>query len=803
MAVSNQMPVVPDPSKFDRRSGTKIEQVIFNYRVVLLLLCVALTAGLGYLASRLDVNASFEKMIPQGHEFVQNYNDHRTALRGLGNSIRVVVANDNGDIYSDEYLGHLRDINDRIFLMQGVDRAFMKSLWMPSVRWLEITEQGFDGGPVMPASYNGSDESIRDLRRNIIRSGVVGSLVANDHRSSMLTVPLLDRDNEGRPLDYKRLSDDLETLRSEYAAQGISLHVTGFAKLAGDMIEGLMQVLLYFLAAAFIVTVIIFLYTRCIRSTLLVSICSLIAVTWQLGIMKLMGFVLDPFSILVPFLIYAIGVSHGAQKMNGIMQDVGRGTHKYVAARYTFRRLFMAGLTALLADAVGFAVLSVIDIPAIRDLAIQASIGVAVLIFTNLLLLPVLLSYTGVSSVAARRSLRATGDSGVIRFLVSLSTPRRSVIVLSLAGVLSVFGLIVAQNLQIGDLDKGAPELRPDSVYNLDNDFITSNYRLSSDQFAVIVSTPIDGIRSYETLIEIDRLEQRIAALPGVQTTSSVASLARPITSAGFEGNIKWTTINRDRTVVTDAVDNVYTANPELVNETRSVAPLIAFLADHKAETLRSVVEVVEEFAAEHNTETRQFLLAAGNAGIEAATNQTVARANYFMLLLVYIAVALLCWITFRSWRAVVVAIVPLMVTSILAEALMVGLGIGLKVATLPVVALGVGIGVDYALYLLTVYLAHMRNGESVADSYRGALLFTGKVVALIGVTLSAAVITWAGSPIKFQADMGLLLAFMFMWNMVGALTIIPALARFLLRPEAPAGANHPADTPASQQGAA
>ena len=114
------------------------------------------------------------------------------------------------------------------------------------------------------------------------------------------------------------------------------------------------------------------------------------------------GFELDPYSILVPFLVFAIGVSHGAQKMNGIMQDIGRGTHKLVAARYTFRRLFLAGLTALLADAVGFAVLMVIDIPVIRELALTASIGVAVLIFTNLLLLPVLLSYTGVSAKAAR-----------------------------------------------------------------------------------------------------------------------------------------------------------------------------------------------------------------------------------------------------------------------------------------------------------------------------------------------------------------------------------------------------------------
>ena len=186
-------------------------------------------------------------------------------------------------------------------------------------------------------------------------------------------------------------------------------------------------------------------------------------------------------------------------------------------------------------------------------------------------------------------------------------------------------------------------------------------------------------------------------------------------------------------------------------------------------------------FAEAHSVEGRGFLLAAGSAGIEAATNQVVARANRAMLLYVYAAVAVLCFVAFRSWRAVVVALVPLALTSILCEALMATLGIGVKVATLPVIALGVGIGVDYALYLLSVQLSEQRAGKSLAEAYRTAVRFTGRLVALVGLTLARGVITWAWSPIKFQADMGILLTFMFLWNMLGALILIPALSSFLL----------------------
>jgi len=778
------MPVVSSREHFDNRSGKLLERVIFNNRLWVVLAALVVTVLLGFAASRLELNASFEKMMPVSHSFVKNYREHADSLGGLGNSVRIVVENTTGDIYDPAYLEVLRRINDQVFLIRGVDRSFMKSLWMPVVRWTEITEEGYKGGPVMPVGYDGSQSSLDALKFNVTRSGIVGSLVASDQKSAMIFVPLVEIDAEtGKGIDYRAFRDELSKIR-EFEKDGVRVHIIGFAQLIGDLIHGMIEVFAYFLYAMLIVSAFIYLYTRCVRSTLIVISCSLAAVVWQLGLMQLVGLVLDPYSVLVPFLIFAIGVSHGAQKMNGIMEDIGRGTHRYVAARYTFRRLFVAGLTAILCDAIGFAVLMVIDIPVIQSLAVSASIGVAVLALTNLILLPILLSYTGVSPAAAARKAQSMGrQSRVADYLVRFTERKWAVRALVATAILTLGGGVVAMNLKIGDLDPGAPELRPESTYNRDNGYITGHYELSSDQLAVIVTTPENGLIKFETLLEMDRLEEQLRDLPGVQTTVSAASLARLYTAASFEGAEKWITLNRDEFVVGDALNYVFDSNPELLNGARSVAPVITYLSDHKAETLERVVKTAEAFAAEHNTDERRFLLAAGNAGIEAATNMAVRDANRTMLLYVYAAVVLMCYVTFRSWRAVIVAIVPLMVTSVLCEALMVILGIGLKVATLPVVALGVGIGVDYALYLLSVQLVQQREGQSVAAAYRSALAFTGKVVALIGVTLAAAVITWFWSPIKFQADMGILLAFMFVWNMVGALVLTPALSHFLLAP--------------------
>jgi len=770
-------------SDFDRRSGNAIERAIFNHRLAVILLCLLATLLLGWQARSIGINASFEKTIPTQHPYIANFLAERGELSGVGNALRIAVAAQQGDIFDAAYLDTLARLNDELYLLPGVDRPYMKSLWTPTTRWTAVTEEGLDGGTVIPDSYDGSPASLEEVRANVARSGEVGQLVAGDMRSSVIFLPLLERNPQtGAPLDYAELSRQLETLREKYQGEGVSIHITGFTKIVGDLLEGLSQMALFFVVAVLVSVIMLLAYTRCLRSTFVVVACSLVGVLWQVGVLASLGYALDPYSILVPFLVFAIGMSHGSQKMNGIMQDIGRGLSRLVAARMTFRRLFLAGLTALISDAVGFAVLWVIDIQVIRDLAVTASIGVAVLVLTNLVLLPVLLSYTGVSARAAQRRLRDQRDvqlpHPLWRTLARFATPRWAIAALLIGAALALLGKSVGSQLQIGDLDPGAPELRADSRYNRDVQFMNAHYAASSDIFVIMVRTGEDQCTRYTTLAAVDELAWRLEQLPGVESTNSMAALSK-MASAGYnEGNLKWYELTPNE----GALGAVQTRAPrELFNQGCSLLSLYVYLADHKAATLARVVAESEAFIADQSLPEVKFMLAAGSAGIEAATNIVVEKAMREMLYWVYGAVILLCWLTFRSWRAVLAAILPLMLTSLLAEALMVGLGMGVKVATLPVIALGVGIGIDYALYVLSVILARMKAGDDLAQAYYGALLATGKVVLLTGLTLAIAVATWVFSPIKFQADMGILLAFMFLVNMLGALILLPALAWLLL----------------------
>jgi hypothetical protein len=406
------LPVIKDPKDFDPKTGTLAEQIIFNNRAIIIICCIMATVVFGYFATTLRLTANFEKTIPTTHPYIQNYLAHKVDLAGLGNTVRLAVENTKGTIYDAEYLKVLLKIHDEVFLIPGVDRMNMQSIWSPGTRWTAVTESGFNGGPVIGGDYDGSPESLSQLRRNVERSGKIGTLVALNHKSSLISIPLLSTDpRTGKPLDYSDFCKTLEDIRSKYRTDTIKIHITGFAKVMGDLIEGVRHVMVFFLVALVIATIVLYWYSRCPRSTFTVVLCSFVAVIWQLGISALLGKDLDPYSVLVPFLVFSIAMSHGAQKMNGILQDIGRGMHKLVAARFTFRRLFLAGLTALLSDAVGFAILMIIDIGVIRELALIASIGVGVIIIANLILVPITLSFVGVTASGPRWQTSAAPGS--------------------------------------------------------------------------------------------------------------------------------------------------------------------------------------------------------------------------------------------------------------------------------------------------------------------------------------------------------------------------------------------------------
>ncbi len=761
-----------------------LEHWLFSSKKTFLAIFTLATMFFAYQLSQLEIDTDFRKMLPQQHSYIENMMTHLADIGGSANFVDVVVETTQGDIFSKEYMEVLRNIHDELFYIRGVNRTELLSLWSPAVRWIEVSPEGFIGGAVIPNSYDGTPDSIEMLKNNVLRSGRVGSMVADNFKSTKITVGLLkEYPDTAKPIDFYHLSTELEKkIREKYSSDTIRIHIVGVAKMIGELTSGGTMIVMFFAIAMTITFVLLFIYSRCLKSTVVPLLCSLLAVVWQLGLLRTLGYGLNPYSMLVPFLIFAIGMSHGVQVINAIAVGADTVEAKEEMARMAFRSLCVVGVMALLSDAVGFLTLFAIDIAVIQELGLVSAIGMAVIMVTNLLLLPVIMSYVGVSKRGiAHMKISTIHNTNLARRMAKFTTAKYAIGSMVAAAVLAAFGLHISKGLKIGDLDKGEPMLHPDSVYNKDVDFLNQHYAQSSDTFVVLVETEHESCSEYENMEAIDRFEWEMANVEGVQSTMSLAKFSKLAITATTEGNLKWSTLPRDQAMLNGSFRQMPS---QLMSPDCSFAPVVLFLDDHKAETLDRITAAVARFAEQNNTNTIKFKMAAGTAGIEAATNQEIAKSQTRMLVLVYSVVSCLLFVTFRSIASVICIIVPLVLTSILCQALMSLLGIGVKVATLPVIALGVGIGVDYGIYVYSRFEAYLKQGMALSEAYNMAFRVTGKAVAFTGATLAVGVFTWIFSPIKFQADMGILLTFMFLWNMIGTLWLLPALAFFLVDTE-------------------
>ncbi|MEI6052967.1 MAG: MMPL family transporter, partial [Opitutaceae bacterium] len=495
-----------------------------------------------------------------------------------------------------------------------------------------------------------------------------------------------------------------------------------------------------------------------------------------------LGYGVDPFSILVPFLVFAIGVSHGVQKICTFRNEIFAGHSGKIAARNAFIQLIAPGMVALICDIIGFITMMVIKITAIHELAITASLGVGVVIITNFFLLPILLSYLHLPESYARwvQARRLRTDARWARLGRALK-PGPSLAIIAVSLSLGVWAYFKAEHIHIGDTNAGVPELRQNSRYNTDSRIITEKFSIGVDVLSVIVETIPNGCVDHDVVTLMDQFEGVIRTIPGVQSVVSLTTAAKTINAGFNEGSLKWRVLPRQPQALAQAVSPIETATG-LLNADASVLPVLIFLADHKVETLRAVTAATEAFAAAHPSPKAKFLLASGNAGVMAATNEIVAAAQTPILLWVFGAVITLCLITFRSCAATLWIVLPLGIVSFLAYALMVYLGIGLKTSTLPVVALGVGIGVDYGIYLFARLETALKSGAYFEDAMIIAYKDTGAAIVFTGLTLAIGVSLWIFSDVKFQADMGILLTFMFLVNMLGAIILLPAMARWFWR---------------------
>ena len=770
-----------------------VEPIVFKYRVATLTVLTLITVVLGWQAAQLQPNAGWLKMVPQEHPYMQTFLEYYKDFGGA-NTVLVSMKVQDGDLYTPERLQKLQQLTDEVFFIPGVDRTRVTSILTPNIIYVEIIEGGMAGETVRPKNWGDGlpSQAIADrVRNNVAKANVIGRLVSEDHTAALIMAELLDYDPDtGEPLDYTQVGDKLEEIRAQFEDADASVHIIGFAKVVDDMTDAATEVALFFAISLVLTSILLWLYIGSFKLSLLPMGVSVVAVVWELGLLSSVGFGLDPFAILVPFLILSVSVSHGVQYVNKWAHEVAQGETPYDASLSTFRALAIPGTIALITDIAGFATIYLINIDVIREMSVNAAFGMAAIIITNKVVMPGLLCYMNIGDIEAFKRAQdkreAMGDV-VFRQIAKVTRTGPALITIAVSVGLAIYAATLYPQLRIGETQDGVPELRPDSRFNVDARAIAGDFAMGVDQFKIIAEAKPEAVKDghaicidHGMMAEIDAFGWYMKNQPGVRDVLSLLDLAKLAYAGLNEGRLNAETLPRNRYSLAQSTALVPTTTGFLNDDCNALA-LFVFTADHKADTIEHLVQAVKDYEAQTKRDDRvTFRLASGNVGVMAATNEVVKEKEFEVVGYVYVVILIFLWLSFRTFSGVISVVVPLSLVTFMGYGVMVLLDIGQKVATLPVLALATGIGVDYGIYIYSTLAAGLRAGKDIEAAYYDTLRQTGKAVLFTGLALGVSVITWLWSKLQFQADMGVILVFAFTANMFGAILLLPALARFL-----------------------
>ena len=743
-------------------------------RVVGSVLLVSL--GLGVEAARLRLEFRAGDLLPQGHPFIAVHNRYHRNF-SEANALTVMLEARSGTIFTAPILATIFRATEAVDRLPGVNHDQVTSVAHRMTRWAHVRAGGMIASePIMLRAPQDEAEAA-DIQRLVLQSYAFGSMVSVDERAALIRAGF-----DERRVDYRRLFDAVDATVLPLADEQVAIHVSGQPRLNGWILRLESQVLAAFAAAIVLTWALLFAYFRDWRGALRPTISGGLAALWGFGLMQLTGFAMNPLTLVIPFLITARAVSHSAQMHDRYYEELARGQAKAGAISSSFVGLFAPTMAGILTDALGVLAIGIVAIPALRQLAVTATLWLLSLIVTELLLNPIVYSRL---RAPEPRTIGARETSWLARALDRLADgvlgPRGRWVALGSGGAVLAVAVALLPGMQIGDPGSASRILAAGAEYNRSHRAVQDAFGGSEPFMVVAEGDGRDALQRVGVLRTIESFQRFLERTPVVGASFSLVDILKSMGQLFHELEPRWAVIPEEeraiRTMFFTYWGSVFpSTSTQYFTPDFATAPITFYCRDHTVEHVRALVAAAREFIATHPLPHVQFRLAGGFIGVMAAIYDEILRSQARMTAASFLVIFLVLVPTYRSVTAAVLLVVPLALANVIVNAYMAARGIGLDLNTLPVIGVGVGFGVDYGIYILSRVAEAMRGGTSLEGATHEALRHAGRTVAFTALTMTAGMLCFTATALRFVGEMAALLALWMVSSAATALVVLPAL---------------------------
>jgi len=762
---------------------------VIKYRFPLFILIVVASLPLLYLTRTTRLSHRAGHIFPWGHPNV-DLHIKMSKIFGRSNLVAITLRTKKGDIFNTTTLGKIYRIQRAIELMDGVVKYNIYSIASRDLRYVK-TDTDLDGVMILIVEtfddmleqiHKGDQEMLETYRKNILNDDeIYGTLVSRDRKGAAILATFKYEE------DYLYIFNQLNEIIEEEQDDVTEFHLSGRPIMLAYIHQYMSEILYIFLLALIIMVVLLYVDFGRKRAIFLPLTAGLLSVVWGMGILNLLGFEMDVLSITVPFLVLALSHGHSVQIMQRYYEEARKSLDKKRASEQVIATLMLPASTSILTDSIGFFSLILLPFPIIQSMAIVAATGILSIWITSFILIPIVLSYLPLPSI---RELERVGKSGGLLKLLQKSGNatfggRGRRFILIGAGILFLFGVFFTTKLQVGDLKPGSPNFWQDSEYNQAERILNEHFVGTNLLWIYLAGEEQKDLLKPEVISYFNRLQRYLEERPEINYTLSYIHCLEKVNSALRNNDPRWEILPSNKVAAWECLE-LCMGDPEDMRDFFELdfrqANIRAFVSNHKGETIRNLMKDVRSYLEKNRIPGLTIEVTAGLIGIYEAILDEISRSQTFNLLFMFTAVFLCSAIAFRSVTAGFLVLIPLILGNVITFAVMALTGVGLFIYTLPVSALGIGVGIDYSLYMLSRLRKELAD-KHTEDAYITTFQTAGRAVCYTAATVTAGVLTLCLSEMRFQALLGVMLGIIMMANMLSALLVLTSILS-LLKPK-------------------
>jgi uncharacterized protein len=755
------------------------ETWIFAHPGAVLIAIFSVTLLFALHVPKLQISTDFNDLLPQEHPFIQTYNRIKANFGGA-NQIVMVIAVDDGDIFTDTTLKLISDATLGFDDLPNINHNLVSSLTHRTVR--KVYVRG-DGGFGSDAYYNAqylehTPAQLAQLRKDVIANPQVYGLLVSPNLKAALVRGQLNESS----IDYSKTFGALKQLRASVNAPGHHVYITGNPVLIGYVYTYLNQIVGILCGTLGLLALLLIVYFRRLYGIALPLLGIALSSVWGLGFMGWIGFNLEPLSMPIPFLIAARAMSHGVQLAARYYEELSITRSGKQAARNALDALFRPGSLAIIVDAVCITVLALGAAPFNHKLGISAGFWAFSVIFTVHFMIPLALTLLPQPKDVKNKNQAVRSLLG--RFMAATGgRPSGAVVILGIAAVLVVASAPLAMKVRIGDSEPGSPLLGRDHDYNRSTAAVNALFPGSEELHIIAHSSAEDGIKQPEVMHAIEKFQQYMLSDPALGGVKAIPAVVRQVNRLTHNDDPRWAQIPDTASDIGGLMFTYMAASPipgalnEFINPKSTEADMVFFYKDHQADTVKRAVALAKEASlSAADVDGLNFEPGGGIVGVTAAANEALHHDHLLMVPLVMLVAFLLVTSYYQSFHAGWLMVLPMLFATAMTYAFMGLKHIGISVNTVPVIMVGVGVGIDYAVYFMDRIRDEMTELGDIRQAAINAFSTTGYAVSFTACTLIAGVVLWVFmSDLRFQSDAAVLLSFMLIVNAIAAMLIVPA----------------------------